>query len=135
MENDQSGSSEPPRKMAATVGSHDIPDQEEKESPHRFQRVSTYSNPFNRNAERYGSDDVLTYLLSKGKSFVFTMGIIAQCNSTLASSLTAGASTEIGAFFGVTNTLQLALPMSCYLIGNVLGPVLWSPLSETSTGH
>lgn len=57
--------------------------------------------------------------------------MIAQCNSTLASSLTAGASAEIGAFFGVTDSLQLALPMSCYLIGNVLGPVLWSPLSET----
>lgn len=69
--------------------------------------------------------------MSQGKPFVFATGVIAQCNSTLASSLTAGASTEIGAFFGITNAVQLALPMSCYLIGNVLGPVLWSPLSET----
>lgn len=52
-------------------------------------------------------------------------------NSTFGSSLPSGAIGLIGPYFNVTNEQQLVLPISLFLVGYVLGPVFFGPLSET----
>lgn len=58
-------------------------------------------------------------------------GVLLVINSTLGSSLPSGASAFLAAYFQVSNQQQLVLPNSMYLVGYVLGPPLFSPLSET----
>ena len=52
-------------------------------------------------------------------------------NSTLGSSLPSGAIDYIAEHFQVTNTQQRVLPISVYLVGYVVGPLVCGPLSET----
>ena len=59
------------------------------------------------------------------------MGIIAVINSTLGSSLPSGAMSYIGPYFHVTDQAQLVLPISLFLVGYVLGPLAFGPLSES----
>ena len=61
---------------------------------------------------------------------ILIMGIVAVINSTLGSSLPSGAIGFIGSDFHVTNDLQLVLPISLFLVGYVLGPMVFGPLSE-----
>lgn len=65
------------------------------------------------------------------KLYVTIAGILLVLNSTIGSSLAAGASSQTSEQFGVTNQTQLVLPTSMYLVGYVLGPLAFSPLSET----
>lgn len=58
------------------------------------------------------------------------VGLLAIFNSTFDSSLTSGAIEDIAACFGVKSEVQLVLPVSVYLLGYVVGPLFWSPLSE-----
>jgi MFS family permease len=51
-------------------------------------------------------------------------------NSTLGSSMPSGASEEIAKHFHVTSDLQLVLPISTFLIGYIVGPIICGPLSE-----
>ncbi|SMQ54003.1 unnamed protein product [Zymoseptoria tritici ST99CH_3D7] len=64
------------------------------------------------------------------KCLIITLGTLVVLNSTLASSLPSLASPQLARHFNVTDDLQLVLPNSVYLIGYVVGPVLWAPLSE-----
>ena len=57
--------------------------------------------------------------------------MLTVLNSTLGSALPSGAMDFIAADFGITNQQQLVLPITTYLIGYVLGPILFGPLSET----
>ena len=60
------------------------------------------------------------------------MGIVAVVNSTLGSSLPSGATTEYqGPYFNVTNQAQLVLPVSLFLVGYVVGPLFFGPISES----
>ncbi|KAI2627563.1 major facilitator superfamily protein [Hypoxylon sp. NC1633] len=68
---------------------------------------------------------------SQRKAFVFVVGAIAVANSTLGSALPSGAASFIAADFGVENEQLLILPITCYLIGYILGPIVFGPLSET----
>lgn len=68
---------------------------------------------------------------TRKKTFILISGIIAVINSTLGSSLPSGAINYIATDFDVTNELQLVLPISLFLVGYVLGPVFFGPLSET----
>ena len=52
-------------------------------------------------------------------------------NSTLGSSLPSGAMSYIGPYFHVTDQAQLVLPISLFLVGYVLGPLVFGPLSES----
>lgn len=54
-------------------------------------------------------------------------------SSTIGSSIAAGASHQFAAYFDITNQLQLVLPTSSYLFGYVVGPLLFGPLSLTSS--
>lgn len=51
-------------------------------------------------------------------------------NSTIGSSLPSGASKYIAQDFNITSQEQLVLPISLFLVGYVLGPLLYGPLSE-----
>ena len=66
----------------------------------------------------------------KRKHLVFFTGIMTVVNSTLGSSLPANAVPSITAHFNVTNDLQFSLPISCFLMGYVIGPIICGPLSE-----
>ncbi|RWA05804.1 hypothetical protein EKO27_g9312 [Xylaria grammica] len=65
------------------------------------------------------------------KTFVFIAGAIAVVNSTLGSALPSGAVTFIAADFHIGSDLLLTLPISLYLVGYILGPFAFGPLSET----
>ena len=64
------------------------------------------------------------------KLFIVFVGLLSIFNAVFDSSLPGGASDELAAHFQVTNTVQLVLPISLYLVGYILGPLLWGPLSE-----
>ena len=65
------------------------------------------------------------------KIYILFTGIVAVINSTLGSSLPSNAINYIAPYFHVTNEQQLVLPISLFLVGYVLGPVVFGPLSET----
>ena len=58
------------------------------------------------------------------------LGLLLIFNAVFDSSLPGGASDELAAHFGVDDNIQLVLPISLYLVGYVLGPLLFGPLSE-----
>lgn len=64
------------------------------------------------------------------KTFIVIAGLLIVFNSTLNSSLPSGAASYIGDYFNVSSKFQLALLVSMFLIGYVLGPTVFSPLSE-----
>lgn len=77
-------------------------------------------NPYNWSARR--------------KIFVLVIGIIAVTNSTLGSSLPSNAIDYIGPYFHVTNQQQLVLPISLFLVGYVIGPVVLGRLVKRTEG-
>ncbi|KAL9078178.1 MAG: hypothetical protein Q9157_002901 [Trypethelium eluteriae] len=64
------------------------------------------------------------------KASILAVGIVAVLNSTIGSSLASGVMPEIAAHFSITNQEQLVLPTSIFLLGYVVGPLGWGPLSE-----
>lgn len=81
----------------------------------------------------FNRDDPLNpYCWPKSRKLYVTIaGILLVMNSTIGSSIATGASTPTAEHFGITNQTQLVLPTSIYLVGYVLGPLFFSPLSET----
>lgn len=65
------------------------------------------------------------------KAWVVCAGIVMVLNSTLGSSIPAGATQEISVAFHNTNEEQLVLPTAIYLGGYALGPLAFGPLSES----
>jgi hypothetical protein len=51
-------------------------------------------------------------------------------NSTIGSSICSNAIPQIAEEFDITNQAALVLPISIFLIGYILGPLLWGPSSE-----
>lgn len=66
----------------------------------------------------------------KKKLLLALAACLVTINSSIGSSLPSGVIGQVSQYFHIANELQLVLPISCYLIGFVLGPVLWGPLSE-----
>ncbi|RJE22247.1 transporter [Aspergillus sclerotialis] len=66
----------------------------------------------------------------KMKLLLAVAGCLSVINSTLGSSFPSGTIDQISQHFRVTNEPQLVLPISCYLMGYVIGPILFGPLSE-----
>ena len=66
----------------------------------------------------------------KKKIFIITVGIVAVLNSTISSSLASGVIAQIAADFHVKNQEQFVLPTSIFLVGYVVGPLGWGPVSE-----
>lgn len=65
------------------------------------------------------------------KTYTVLTGMLIVVNSAMGSSVASGISTQISDHFGITDSSQLLLPTSLYLVGYVLGPLVFSPLSET----
>ncbi|CAK7237460.1 hypothetical protein SCUCBS95973_009967 [Sporothrix curviconia] len=51
-------------------------------------------------------------------------------NSTMGSALPSNAVPAMTKEWGVTSSTQMVLPVSIYLVGYILGPLVWAPLSE-----
>ncbi|KAK0634823.1 major facilitator superfamily domain-containing protein [Bombardia bombarda] len=71
------------------------------------------------------------YNWSSGKkSGIRLITMMLIINSTMGSALPSNAIPFIAAEWGITSQQQEVLPISVYLIGYVMGPILWAPLSE-----
>lgn len=96
---------------------------EDPENPHNWSNVC--ASPF-----LFYSTITLTWLLQGKKIFVVISGMMQVLNSTIGSSLPSGATKYIAADFNITDETKLVLPISLFLVGYVLGPLLYGPLSE-----
>ncbi|PHH63279.1 hypothetical protein CDD81_6136 [Ophiocordyceps australis] len=67
---------------------------------------------------------------SSRKIFILYLSSMLVFNSTLGSALPSMAIPSITADFGVSSKGQKVLPISIFLIGYVVGPIIWGPLSE-----
>ncbi|KAF2119923.1 major facilitator superfamily domain-containing protein [Lophiotrema nucula] len=67
----------------------------------------------------------------KRKLLSMFIAVCTVMNSTISSSLAAGATGPISEHFNNYNESQLILPTSIYLVGYVLGPLIWGPISES----
>ncbi|KAF1998359.1 MFS general substrate transporter [Amniculicola lignicola CBS 123094] len=65
------------------------------------------------------------------KWFAIFVAMMTVMNSTISSGLAAGATDPISEFFDETDEYRLILPTSIYLVGYVLGPLVWGPISES----
>ena len=65
------------------------------------------------------------------KLYVVVTGMMMVINSTTGSSLPSGTTGVVQKYFHVTSAELLVLPVSIYLIGYILGPLIFAPLSET----
>lgn len=67
---------------------------------------------------------------NKKKAYVVFVGVALVMNSTIGSSIASGIPVEVSDYFHNYNQAQLVLPISIYLVGYVLGPLAFGPLSE-----
>nr|POE86557.1 polyamine transporter 3 [Quercus suber] len=65
------------------------------------------------------------------KLYIVMVGIILVLNSTMGSSLPSGSAEQTRQYFHVQGDEKLVLLNSIYLVGYVLGPLIFSPLSES----
>lgn len=56
--------------------------------------------------------------------------MIMVLNSTMGSALPSGTTAAVQKYWGIENESYLVLPVSIYLIGYILGPLIFAPLSE-----
>ncbi|KAJ5780041.1 Major facilitator superfamily domain general substrate transporter [Penicillium paradoxum] len=99
-----------------------------------------YGNPSYSRFRRVASKTIVTFgpndpenpvnWRSRRKFLVLTSGVMQVLNSTIGSSICSGAIPQIAEEFDITNETILVLPISIFLIGYVLGPLLWGPSSE-----
>ncbi|KAK0365184.1 hypothetical protein LTR91_023708 [Friedmanniomyces endolithicus] len=82
---------------------------------------------------RFADDDPLNpYNWKRSKKlYVVIVSMVMVMNSTIGSSIASGASAETQRYFGVQSESQMVLPVSIYLIGYVIGPLVFAPLSES----
>ncbi|KAH8667932.1 major facilitator superfamily domain-containing protein [Tricladium varicosporioides] len=67
---------------------------------------------------------------SAKKSWVVFIGMLVVVNSTMGSSLPSNAIPYISEYFHIRSSFAQILPISMYLIGYIVGPVMFGPLSE-----
>ncbi|CAG7989975.1 unnamed protein product [Penicillium olsonii] len=99
-----------------------------------------YGNPSNSRFRRVASKTIVSFgandpenavnWTTKRKFFVLASGVMQVMNSTIGSSICSNAIPEIAEEFNITNETLLVLPISIFLIGYILGPLLWGPSSE-----
>ncbi|KAJ5728192.1 hypothetical protein N7493_004522 [Penicillium malachiteum] len=104
------------------------PIQERYENPSysRFRRVAS------KTIVSFGPNDPDNPVNWKNsrKLLVLAAGVMQVMNSTIASSICSNAIPQIAAEFNITNQEALVLPISIFLIGYIVGPLLWGPSSE-----
>ncbi|KAF1811725.1 MFS general substrate transporter [Eremomyces bilateralis CBS 781.70] len=65
------------------------------------------------------------------KSYCLLVPVSTVMNSTISSSLTAGITPSFSNYFHITEQAELVLPTSIFLVGYIVGPLLFGPLSES----
>ncbi|KAF1939909.1 MFS general substrate transporter [Clathrospora elynae] len=65
------------------------------------------------------------------KVYALFVAIMSVMNSTMNSSLAAGAVAPISHHFNEYDEYKIVLPTSMYLVGYACGPIIWGPLSES----
>jgi MFS family permease len=73
----------------------------------------------------------LNFVAQGRKVFIVIIGMIVVINSTMGSSLPSNAVPIISKHFHITSSYAEILPISMYIFGYILGPLLFGPLSET----
>ncbi|CAG9985059.1 unnamed protein product [Clonostachys byssicola] len=112
------------------------PSQDEKRDPKTplgvFENQSSVDEPCTRTVIKWKHGDPENpYNFSKTKkSAILVSAICLLVNSTMGSSLPSNAIPYILHEWSVTTQEQVILSISVYLIGYVLGPIIWGPLSE-----
>lgn len=59
------------------------------------------------------------------------IGMMVVVNSTMGSSLPSNAIPVIADYFDITSSTKKTLPISIYLVGYIVGPLVFGPLSES----
>ncbi|KAJ5889060.1 hypothetical protein N7495_009101 [Penicillium taxi] len=92
----------------------------------RFRRVAS------KTIVSFGPNDPDSpYNWNKTRKFlVLAAGVLQVMNSTIASSICSNAIPQIATEFDITNQQMLVLPISIFLVGYIVGPLLWGPSSE-----
>ena len=113
--------------------------QTESKRQARLTTESTYGTyPFMQRSEgsktviEFGQNDVddpHNWPIKK-KASIIAVGILAVLNSTIGSSLASNDTPQLAAHFNVANQEQLVLPTTLFLLGYVVGPLFWGPMSE-----
>ncbi|KAJ9138711.1 Polyamine transporter 3 [Pleurostoma richardsiae] len=67
---------------------------------------------------------------SAKKNFILVTSMLVVLNSTIASSLPSNAVPYISQEWGPLSHAQRVLPISIFLLGYIVGPIIWAPLSE-----
>lgn len=85
-----------------------------------------------RQVEQRGAhiDSASLTVVQGKKFFVIVSGMMQVTNSTIGSSLPSGAMDFIADDFNITTSEQLVLPISLFLVGYVIGPLICGPMSE-----
>ncbi|PNS17263.1 hypothetical protein CAC42_6946 [Sphaceloma murrayae] len=68
---------------------------------------------------------------SAKKIYIVVLGVVLVINSTIGSSIASGTPAQVSDDFHNYDQYQLVLPISIYLVGYVLGPLAFGPLSES----
>ena len=64
------------------------------------------------------------------KLYTVITGMFMVLNSTMGSALPSGTTEAVQKYWNIHNEELLVLPVSIYLIGYILGPLIFAPLSE-----
>lgn len=142
-----------PNISSPTIGSHTSANRDDHVAKEEHHQVhidddaadppsTPQRNPLSRvHSERRRSQEIITFHSTspqhphnwptRRKALVFATGIASVINSTLGSSLPSNAVPTITTHFAVTDSNQFPLPISCFLMGYVIGPILCGPLSES----
>ncbi|KAK3072978.1 hypothetical protein LTR53_005838 [Teratosphaeriaceae sp. CCFEE 6253] len=129
--------------MAAEVDQHDQHDAEkayETDKPDDSREVS--STPSICPSEQHSSGKIIVDFADDDplnpynwrrprKLYVVIISMVMVMNSTIGSSIASGGAQETKEYFGITGDELLVLPVSIYLIGYVIGPLVFAPLSES----
>ena len=65
------------------------------------------------------------------KLYCAVVSMVMVLNSAMGSSLPSGATNKLETYFDIHDQAELVLPVSIYLIGYMLGPLIFAPLSES----
>lgn len=89
--------------------------------------------PYNWSTVRTFSPLSITriHVSQRKKSTIVLIGMVIVINSTMGSSLPSNAIPIISKHFGITSSYAEILPISIYLVGYIVGPLGFGPLSES----
>ncbi|KAK0121699.1 hypothetical protein ONS95_009984 [Cadophora gregata] len=107
-----------------------------EEADNKFSQPDSYSSsiaPTDRKIVSWHDEDPENpYNWSKGRKVnVVLIGMLVVVNSTMGSSLPSNAIPDISTYFNITSSYAKILPISMYLVGYIVGPVVFGPLSES----